>query len=72
MNNIDLVKHVTNMLCENDNDLQVLDEYFDPNFTFDGNGSSGNLDDFSKKILEKKNSPEIKKNPNSCQFYCII
>jgi hypothetical protein len=45
MNNIDLVQYVTNELCKNDHDLKVLDECFDPNFTFNSNGNSGNLAD---------------------------
>jgi ketosteroid isomerase-like protein len=50
MDNIEIVKEITNALCENKHDQQILTQYFAPGFEHIANGRRTNLEGYAKHL----------------------
>ena len=50
MNNVDLVKEVIRVFCENKTDQKALDAHFSPDFEHWANGKKGGLKDYARRL----------------------
>ena len=58
MNDVDLVRKMTEELCQNDHHEEVLERHIAPDFTYWTNGEEGDLAELASRLVSYRNTYE--------------